>query len=83
MKEMKRWIKPERSLLVQEVPIRDFLKHVLPRKTYIDRHILLLFALMEVYLICQQHQHKQAEFLLWFSKKDQTDPAEEKHNTAI
>ena len=30
---------------------------------------MLLFALMEVYLICQHHQHKQAEYPFWFSKK--------------
>ncbi len=36
--------------------------HCLPRKTYMDRHILLLFALMEVYLICHHH-HNLAEYL--------------------
>ena len=44
--------------------------------------VMLLFALMEVNLICQQHQHKQAGSPFWSSKKDQTDPEEEKPNTA-
>jgi hypothetical protein len=36
--------------------------HAAPRKTYMDRHILLLFALMEVNLICHHH-HNLAEYL--------------------
>jgi hypothetical protein len=46
------------------------------------KDVMLLFALMEVNLICQQHPHKQAESLLWSSEKDQIDPEEEKPNTA-
>ncbi len=43
---------------------------------------MLLFALMEVYKICQQHQHKQAEYPLWFSKKAQNAAEAEKPNIA-
>ena len=43
---------------------------------------MLLFALKEVYKICQQHQHKQAESPLWFLEKVQNAAAAEKPSTA-
>jgi len=56
-------------------------QHGVPRKIYMDKAVMLLFALMEVYKICQQHLHKQAEYPLWFSRKGQTAAAAEKPST--
>jgi hypothetical protein len=78
----RRLCSPKKGKSMQKPLSCGCVKHDAARKTYIAKHVMLLFALMEVYLICQQHQHNQAEFPLWFSKRAQTAAAAEKPNTA-
>jgi len=73
----------EKYQIDAKIVLYSFIHHSRFRKTYMAKDVMLLFALMEVNLICQQHPHKQAGSPFWSSKKDQTDPEEEKPNTAI